>query len=172
MEDRGRRHRDGAEAEGRDNSEVAAAGTSQRPEQVLIVIPVALDYVTVREDDLRAKQMVTGEAVLPAEYPEPAAECETGDPDRVTGAGRESKAVHLQRVVEPAETYAGADRCHTLHDRHGVHGRHIDDHPFGRRTPRNGVPSTSDCHRQAVPPRKRNRLRNVRRIPAENDRIR
>jgi hypothetical protein len=48
VEDHGRGRGEGAEDEGGDHAEVAAAGAAQRPEQLPIVLLVTVDDATVR----------------------------------------------------------------------------------------------------------------------------
>ena len=50
---------EGAEDEGGDHAELAAAA-AQRPEQLLVVVLVAVDDATVGQDDLRPEQVVAG----------------------------------------------------------------------------------------------------------------
>jgi hypothetical protein len=50
-------------------------------EQRLVMMRVAFDDATVRQDDLRPEQVVAGQAVLPAKDPEPTAEREAGNSD-------------------------------------------------------------------------------------------
>ena len=49
---------DGPEHERRHHTEVAGAGPAQRPEQLLVVMAVALEDAAVGEDDLRAGEVV------------------------------------------------------------------------------------------------------------------
>jgi hypothetical protein len=95
---------------------MAAAGTAQRPEQFLVTALVAFDDATVRQDDLRPEQVVAGQAVLPAEDPQPTPEGEAGDPDRGTAAGRDSQGMLGERIAEVAEPHAGTDGRHVACD--------------------------------------------------------
>jgi hypothetical protein len=131
LEDRGRGRGEGAKDEGGDHAEVAAAGAAQRPEQLPVVVLVAFDDAPVRQDDLHPEQAVAGQAVLPAEDPQPAAEREAGDPDGGTAAGGDGQAMLGQGVVELAEPHAGTDGRHVARDRHRAHGRDVEDDPVG-----------------------------------------
>jgi hypothetical protein len=71
VEDGGRRRRKGAEHQRGDHAEVAAAGATQGPEQLPIVLLVTVDDATVGQDDLRPEQVVAGQAVLAAKDPQP-----------------------------------------------------------------------------------------------------
>jgi hypothetical protein len=51
VEDRDPGRREGAEDQGRDDAEVAAASAAQRPEQLAVVLLVAVDDAAVRQDD-------------------------------------------------------------------------------------------------------------------------
>jgi hypothetical protein len=66
---------------------------------------VAFDHATVRQYDLRPEQVVAGQAVLPTEDPQPAAEREAGDPDGGTAASGDGPAILAQRIVELAEPH-------------------------------------------------------------------
>jgi hypothetical protein len=149
LEDRGRGRGEGAEDQGGDHPEVATAGTAQRPEQLPVVVLVAVDDATVGQDDLRPEQVVAGQAVLAAEDPEPAAEGEAGDPDRGTAAGGDGQAMGGQRVVEVAEPHAGTDGRHLARDRHRAHGRDVQDDPVGRGPAGDRVPAAPDRRPQA-----------------------
>ena len=50
---------------------MATAGAAQRPEQLLVMVLVAFDHTTVRQDDLRPQQVVAGQAVLLPRIPSP-----------------------------------------------------------------------------------------------------
>jgi hypothetical protein len=58
VEDRRGRRRQSAEDEGRNHTEVAATGATQRPEQLLVLVLVALDDATVRQNYLRSEQVI------------------------------------------------------------------------------------------------------------------
>jgi hypothetical protein len=149
VEDRRRRRGEGAEHQRGDNAEVAAAGTAQRPKQLPVMVLVAFDNATVRQNDLCPEQVVAGQAVLPAEDPQPAAEGQAGDPDGGTAAGGNGQAMLGQRIVEDAEPHAGTDGRRLLCDRDRVHRCDVEDNPVGRGPAGNRVPAASDRRRQA-----------------------
>src|SRR5215211_7023809 len=64
-----------------------------RPEEVGVVVLVALDDTSVGQDHLRSDEVVERQPVHSSEDAEAAAEGEAGDADRWTGAGRESEIV-------------------------------------------------------------------------------
>src|SRR4029450_9200345 len=78
---RGVRGGDGPEDERRHHAEVAGAGASERPEQVLVVVLVTLEDAAVGKDELGSEQVRGGDAIPPAEDPKPTAERQTGHPD-------------------------------------------------------------------------------------------
>jgi hypothetical protein len=124
-----------------------------RPEQLPVVVLVAVDDATVGQDDPCPEQVVAGQAVLAAEDPQPPAEGEAGDPDRGTTAGGDGQAMGGQRVVELAEPHAGTDGRHLARDRHRAHGRDVENDPFGRGPAGDRVPTAPDRRRQAQPAR-------------------
>jgi hypothetical protein len=101
LEDRDCGRGDGAKDQGGDHAEVATASAAQRPEQLLVMVLVAFDHATVRQDNLRPEHVVAGQAVLPAQDLQPTAEREAGDPDRRTAAGEDGQAMLGQRARHP-----------------------------------------------------------------------
>jgi hypothetical protein len=157
------------EDEGGDHAEVATSGPAQRPEQLLVVVLVALDHPTVGRDDLGPEQVVAGQAVLPAQDPQPAAEGEAGDPDGGTAAGGAGQAVLGQRIVERAEPHAGTDGGHVPRDRHRAHGHDVEDDPVGRGPAGNRVPAAPDRCPLAQPAGDGERRGDVRGGRAQDD---
>ena len=88
------RRRNGSERQGRDNAELSTAGSAQRPEQLSVVVIIAIEYATIGQYNLRADQMIGGQAVLPAENSKPAPERKAGDPHRRAASCRDCPAVH------------------------------------------------------------------------------
>ena len=76
-----------------DDAEHAAAGSPQRPEQLLVAFLVAVDDAAVGQDDLCAEQLIGREPVRAAEDPEPAAERQARDADGRPAPGGDRQAV-------------------------------------------------------------------------------
>jgi hypothetical protein len=146
--------------------------TKERPEQLAVVLLVAIDDAAVRQDDLRLEQVVAGQAMLPAEDPEPAPEGEAGDADGGTAAGGDGPAVLGQRVIEVAEPHARADGRHLARERHRAHGCHVQDDPVGRGVTGDRVPAAADRRRQAQLARNGERGGDVRGGRAADDGLR
>ncbi len=135
---RGRR-RDRPEDQQRHDSELTAASAAQRPEQVVVLVLVALHDATVRQDHLRADELVAGEPVLAAQDAEPATERQSRDPDGRPATRSDRNAVRLD-LVEPCP---GAHGRNAFLDRYGVHRADVDDDPSGGGAAREAVPSTA-----------------------------
>src|SRR5262249_58178744 len=99
MKDRGLRGGHGVKDQGGDDAEVASASAAERPEQVRVMVGVAVDHAAVRQGHLGLKQAVAGEPVSAPENPDPAAERQTGDPDRGPTASRDRDTLLVYRLV-------------------------------------------------------------------------
>ena len=106
------RRREEPKAKRRDHAELAAAAATQRPEQVGVLLVVALDDAPVGQHDPGADQLIAGQPVLAAEDPEATAEGQAGDADGWARAGRDRDVVFEQLLVDVAELRARPDRCH------------------------------------------------------------
>jgi hypothetical protein len=96
----GRGSPDGLEDEGGNDTELAAAGTSKRPEQVGLAGLVAPDHLPVGEDDLGGDEVITGQSVGSAQEAEAAPEDVTGDPHRPPSTRGQDATAGFQRVVD------------------------------------------------------------------------
>lgn len=86
------------------HSEVAEASSTQRPEQLGLMLGVAIDDAPVGEHDPGAHESVAGQPVSTAEHTEPAAQGEPGDADRRPATHRQRPARRRQgprKVPEP-----------------------------------------------------------------------
>ena len=154
----GLRRGHGPEDKRRHDAEVAGAGAAERPEQVRLVVVVALEDAAVGEHDLRPDEVVGGDAVLPSEDPEAAAQGQPRHPDRRAGAAGDREVVVLQGLVDLAEARAGAHRGHAFGDRHRPHRRDVHEQAPGRGVGREAVPAGAGRELQAVPASERDRL--------------
>ena len=115
----------------------------------------------VGEHDLGPDEVVGGDAVLPSEDPEAAAQGQPRHPDRRAGAAGDRQVVVLQGLVDLAQPRACAHRGHALGDRHRPHRRDVDEHAPGRGVAREAVPAGAGRELQTVPASERDRLRDV-----------
>ena len=122
-----------AEEEARDDSEVAAAPTAERPVEIGVLPGVGHDRRSVREDDRRLEQVVARQPVLPRGQAHAPAEREPCDPHGRTGAGGNRAPVLPEPVVDVDETRTGPDDRPTRRvERDTVQPGDVDDHA-GRR---------------------------------------
>jgi hypothetical protein len=85
------RRRNGFEGQGRNYAELSTARSAQRPEQLSVVVIIAVEHAAIGHHHLRADQVIGGQAVLPAEDSEAAPERRSHDRERP--AGRDCPAV-------------------------------------------------------------------------------
>ena len=128
---------------------MAAAGAAQRPEELTVMVLVAFDDATVRQDDLCLEQVVAGQAVLPARIPSPPPRVRPAIPTEEPAAGGNGQAMLGQLVVEVAEPHAGTYGRHLLRDRNRAHRCDVEDNSVGRGSAGNRVPAAPDRRRQA-----------------------
>jgi len=147
------------------------APASERPEQVFLVVIVALQDPTVRQDDLHPEQMVGGKPVLPTDDPESPTESQSGDPDRRTGAGRNSEVPLQQRFVDLAEPCASPHRDRAARDLDGMHRRDVHQEPLSGGAPAEAVAAASRRHGHPLLACKVDALGNVLGGPAPDDRV-
>ena len=76
------RRRDGAEHQPCHHPEIAGAGPTQRPEQLWVVVIVAVQNATVGQNDLGGDQPVGCNPITAAEDPQPTTQSQSGHPDR------------------------------------------------------------------------------------------
>ena len=72
----------GAEGERRDDAEVSAATTAERPEQVWLGGGARVAQHAVGRDDVSGDELIAGEPVRPGQIPDAAAQGQPADPDR------------------------------------------------------------------------------------------
>ncbi len=134
-----------AEEEARDDSEVAAAPTAERPVEIGVLPGVGHDRRSVREDDGRLEQVVAGQPVLPRGQAHAPAEREPSDPHGRTGAGGNRAPVLPEPVVDVDETRTGPDDRPTRRSRarHRSAGRR-------RRSRRTSRSSRRSCGRPSA----------------------
>jgi hypothetical protein len=150
--------RDGSEEEGGDDPELAAASSTQGPEEIRLSVLVAVDDATVCQHDPRSDELVGGEPVPATEDAKPTAERQPGDPDRRAGAGGDRQTVTVKPLVDVAEQRPGLDRGKAVGDRDGAHLAHVDQDSAGRRAagetvpaaPRSDLGSDSSCERDRL----------------------
>src|SRR5204863_7998218 len=94
-----------------DDAEVAAS-PAQGPEEVLVLLLTGEHDLAVGRDDLGGQQVVAGEAVLPREVADAAAQREAGDAGRADNAAGRGQPLDVGGVVEarPRAAAAGARR--------------------------------------------------------------
>ena len=116
--------------ERRDDGEVAAAAP-QAPQQVGVLVRSDLQDIAVGGDDLRADQVVAGEAVARVEPTEPATEGQPGDAGAGHHAERGGEFVTLRRSVELPEQQPGPGVRDPLGriDGHVLHAREVEHDP-------------------------------------------
>lgn len=146
----GQRLRDGGELQRGDDSELSAARTAERPEQLRLVRIVAVHHAAVGQYDLCSDQAIAGQSVLSSEQADAAAEREAGDADGRSAPGRQCPAVRVQRGVDLSQAGAGADR----RDAVGGHGDvvqlgEVEHDSVGRRTSGEAMPTPT--HRESFP---------------------
>jgi hypothetical protein len=133
--------------ERRHYAEVSAA-TSDRPEQLRVVVVTGGDDATIREDDFGRFEVVDCHPVLAHEPANASSECEPGDPRRGDDSTGRGQAVHAGGAVVLVPRHASL-RTHTPSrgiDMCAAHRREVDHEPtVGCREPCDVV--TTAAHR-------------------------
>lgn len=152
LDARGDRHGDGVEPQRRDDAELAPAGAAESPEQIRLVVGIALDDAAVREDDLRAEEAIAGEPVAAPEQTDATAEREPGDADGGPAAGRQGQPEGVQRCVHAAEASPGPDRRDpVVGHRDVVEAGQVEHDPVRGRPAGEVVPTAARCDALARP---------------------
>ena len=125
-----------------DDPEGASAGAPERPEQVGVVVLVALQDATVGQHDRCRTEVIGGRPVGPAMIPSPPPKRRRRNP---TGghAGRNGEAVLLQCVVHIAEAGTGTDGRYTAGEVDGMHRARSTTTPAGSRRSGEAVPTAA-----------------------------
>ena len=135
-----------------DDAEVAAA-TTQRPEQVGVVVALDGPERAVGGHDVGGEQVVDGEAVLAHQPAEPAAESEAGDAGvrhRAAGGGQPER-LRLAVELAPQHPALRLGRARVGIDADALHRRQVDDEAaIVGAVPRRAVPATAHRHQQVV----------------------
>ncbi len=110
------RHRVNAEREARHHAEVPATAAAERPVKIRIAARARGAQPSIGGHDLRAQEVVRGQAELPAGETHPAADGVTGDADRRTRSGGDRQPVGGERRVHVDQLRPRADRRRALGD--------------------------------------------------------
>ncbi len=116
------------EHERRNDAEVAATA-ADRPVEILVLLGAGGDRAPVGQHHVGGQQVVDGEAVLPGQVADAAAQRQAGDPCGGDGAGGNRQAVGVRRRVHivPGAAAAHPDRPGAGVDGDVVHPREVDD---------------------------------------------
>ena len=152
------------EGEIRDDPVVPAPAPAAGPEEIRVLVRVADAGLPVRRDDRQLLDVVGREPVLPSRPAVAAAQREPGDADGRAGAARDHQVPVVQLRVDvdqlgacPDQRGAAAvrlDEVHAAHVHHDARAR--------RRVAAVGVPAGAANDANAVLPRPRDRLLDVR----------
>jgi len=171
-ERRAGRGRHGAQRQRRDDAELPPAGAAQRPEQVGMVVGVALDDAAVGEDDPRRDEPVAREAVAAAEDADAATERQPGDAHRGAAARRDGAAVAVEGVIQGSQPDPGAHDGDLVREVDGVHRRDVDHDARGAGPPGEAVAAAARRDGRTKPTRHLQGMRGVVGSAAPDDRQR
>ena len=161
---RGGSDRMDAEAEARDDPEVAASPAAAGPVEIGVRVSIAREHPPVGGHDLSCEDVVRRRSELARGKSDASAESEPTDPDRRAGAGRDGRAALRQPRVDVDQQGPGADRgplCLSVHG-DAVEGAHVDHEPvLDGRVTRVAVTSRASTDADAMPSRPQDRLPHV-----------
>jgi hypothetical protein len=166
------RRREGTEHELRHHRELTATSAPQRPEQVRIVVLVALDDAPVGEHGARGDELVRGEAMRATEDAQTAAEGQAGDPDGRPAAPDDGAITGGERVVDLGEARTGANGHRAVGDRHLIHAARVDDDAGRRRASGEAVAAAAQRHASPFLSCRCERLRDVLGHPTTHQGVR
>jgi hypothetical protein len=110
--------------------------------------------------------------VLASKDAKTAAQSEARDPDGRPAAGGDGETVLIQCIVQITQARPGTNSRHVAGDRHRAHRTDVDDNPFRRGVPWEAVSPAPDRRAQPRAPSEANRLGDIFRGLATDDRPR